>query len=286
MAGKRKNSNIKSGTKSTIQIVNMSTSTAKPKRQRSKKQTEAAKANIAKARAAKASYAQLRTQGFDRTTILEATQTIQDELTRTGMTAEINPAVAQLYSEIGAFKTEDEIEQLSKAEYYKYATSIRSFLGNPLSSVDAQNYLNSRLSQDLFAQSLLIRDNEDFAAYKERRRKFVKATEDTISKKAFELYRRVMETNAGQIIRAKQSPAAYGSDNLIVDLFDFVSSGQWYDNDVNFAAGYWQDIIQNQYNENLETLREVRNREGLELQQFDWKGVRTYAEFVRSRKSR
>ena len=118
MAGKRKNSNIKSGNKSTIQIVNMSTS--KPKRQRSKKQTEAARANIAKARAAKASYAELRTQGFDRSTILDATQTIQDELTRTGMTAEINPAVAQLYSEIGAFKTEDEIEQLSKAEYYKY----------------------------------------------------------------------------------------------------------------------------------------------------------------------
>ena len=264
----------------TIQIANLSS--APPKRKRTQKQTEAARANIAKARQAKASYKELREQGFDRTTIFDATETIARELDYRGMTADINPAVAQLYSEIGSFKTQEELEQMSKSEYYKYATSIRSFLGNPLSSIDAQNYLNSRLSNDLFAQSLLIRDNEEFNAYKKRRAKFVKATEDTISKKAFEIYRRVMETNAGQIVKARISPAAYGSDNLIVDLFDFVSSGEWYDNDVDAASKYWQAVIEAQYNENLERLREVSNREGLEIPKFDWKGVTTYGRFVGS----
>lgn len=270
--------------KTTMQIVNLAQGkgTSKSKKPRTQKQIEASKQNLGKARQAKAAYQELRRQGFDRYTIYSATQTIQNALQRMDMNADNNPAVSMLFNEIGSFKSEEDIENMTQSEYYRYATSIRSFLGNPLSSEDAHNYLQDRLSNELFAQSLLIRDNEEFEAYKERRSRFIKSTEDTISKKAFEIYRRVMETNAGQIIKAKMSPAAYGSDNLIVDLFDFVSSGQW-DENIDDAAGYWQEIINNQYAENLELKRATMNREAIELEKFNWKGVTTYGEFIRSK---
>lgn len=280
MAPKKKIQNKKS----TMQIVNLATNKGKSqsKKPRTQKQIEASKQNLGKARQAKAAYQELRRQGFDRYTIYSATQTIQNALQRMDMNADNNPAVSMLFNEIGSFKSEEDIENMTQSEYYRYATSIRSFLGNPLSSEDAHKYLQDRLSNELFAQSLLIRDNEEFEAYKERRARFIKSTADTISKKAFEIYRRVMETNAGQIIKAKMSPAAYGSDNLIVDIFDFVSSGQWDDN-IDDAAAYWQKIINDQYAENLELRRATMNREAIELEKFNWKGVETYGAFIRAK---
>lgn len=271
-----------------IQIVDM-TSSKKTKVKRSDAQREAARKNAQKARAAKASYADLRKRGFSRETIYTTTETIQEELTKNYMSSETNPAVSQLLTEIGGrFREPEELKNMSQAEYFKYATSIRQFLGSPLTAKDAADYLKDRFSNDLFSQSLLIRDKEDFSAYKDRRARFIKATEDTISKQAFKIYRKLMETNAGQIIKARVSPTAYGSDNLIVDLFDFVNSGHWYDSDIDMAVGYWNKIIEDQVQANTERMQDFQKaaqaQEAHEIPKFNWRGAELYAFYANSKR--
>ena len=262
----------------TIQIVDLSS----PKKARSLKQIEASRKNAAKAREAKFRYKDLRERGFRTSEVYEATQVIQNFLEQedTLITAE-NPAVARLFDEIGAFKTMDELEILSKGEFYKYTTSIREFLNNPISAEHAAQYLQESLRSGLIKAELVQQKGEDREEYLKRRQAYVKFHDEDVSKKAFALYRRIMETNAGQIIKAKYSPAAYGSDNLIADLFDFASIGIWnssydeetgqWDKHMNEASIYWQEKIDEQYRMNLEDVQRARSREAIELPQFSWR---------------
>lgn len=251
----------------------------KPKRQRTEAQKEAARRNAAKARQAKAAYAELRKTGFTRENIKIATDIIQDVLTSTSMRIDTNPVVARLFSEIGSFKSEEELSTMSKAEYFKYATSIRTFLGSPLSSEDAAKYLQNNFRRDMIKDALIMSSGERRESYKARRKAFI-ASNQQVSAKIFELYRRIMETNAGQVIKAKVNPAAYGSDNLIVDLFDFYESGQWTDFDMDTAVAYWRSIIEEQEIAIQEEARNFGSKEALEIQKFDWRGVYTYASFI------
>ena len=255
------------------------TGKGKKKATRTEAQKAAARRNAAKAREAKKNYAQLRATGFTRDTIVMATDTIQKILTSSAMRIDKNPAVARLMEEIGTYKNEEEIAEMTKAEYYKYATSIRTFLGSPLSTEEAAKYLELSFKKDMLRESLLQSSAERRDAYRIRRQDFIRSNE-TVSSQIFELYRRIMERNAGQIIKAKVNPAAYGSDNLIVDLFDFYESGQWVDGNMDAAVNYWASIIEEQEMLIQERARAFGTKAALEIDKFDWRGVETYASFI------
>lgn len=255
------------------------------KKPRSEKQRVSSIANLEKARQAKKNYEFLRKGGFTNETILDATRVIDNYLSQAdSMRSSENPAVARLFDEIGgAFKSEEEIAKMSKGEFYKYATSIREFLNNPISSEEAANYLQNSLRSGLIKAELVKSANESDEQYKARRKQFIQDREE-LSKVSFRIYRKVMETNAGQIIKAKMSPAAYGSDNLIADIFDFVTGGYWTDRDEDAARAYWEDLIEQQYERNLQELQLSHSREAIEISNFSWRGVMAYDSFVQSRR--
>lgn len=261
------------------------------------KQQEAARKNLEKARRAKFNYKDLRERGFDTRNVFEASRTIENYLQQSdAMRTDTNPAVARLFDEIGGFKSEEELASLSKGEFYKYTSSIREFLNNPISSEDAARYLQESLRSGLIRAELVQQPGEDRESYLKRRQSYVKFREDDVSKKAFALYRRVMETNAGQIIKARMSPAAYGSDNLIADIFDFASIGVWdstydektgkWDERMGSASIYWQELIDEQYRANLEHLQYAHSQEALEIPQFSWRGGESYGSFIRRKNLR
>lgn len=283
--------------KDTIQIASLagrgkasvkksSSASVKNKAPRSDKQQEAARKNIQKAREAKENYRRLQRQGFTNDTIWQATNVIENYLAQEDfMRSENNPAVARLYEEIGTFKTQEELSSMTKGEFYKYATSIRSFLNNPLSVEEANLYLWEGLRSGLIRAELTEAPGESHEAYLNRRKAFIRDREQ-IAAEAFQLYRRVMETNAGQIIKAKMSPAAYGSDNLIADIFDFVTGGFWSDRDLEKATAYWNEIIQQQYEENLQFMQSARTGEAIEINNFNWRGVMAYDTFIRPKRKK
>ena len=286
---------IDSSQKKTIQLVNMKSS--KTKSSRSPKQYEASIKNIVKAREAKFRYRDLRERGFDTQSVFEATRTIENYLQQSDeMRTDVNPAVARLFDEIGSFKSEEELASLSKGEFYKYTSSIREFLNNPISAEDASRYLQESIRSGLIRAELVQQPGEDREGYLKRRQNYVKFHEEDVSKKAFALYRRVMETNAGQIIRARMSPAAYGSDNLIADIFDFASMGIWdstfdektgkWDERMESASAYWQELIDEQYRSNLERLQYAHTQEALEIPQFSWRGGESYGAFIQRKRNK
>lgn len=243
---------------------------------RSQAQQEAARKNLQKANAARKAYKELRKSGFaDIPGLLEAQKVITENLTG-GLSFEANPAVQKLFTSIGGeFKSESELESMSKQEYYCYTTAIREFLGSPMSRDDAMDYLRGRFGSDIIRSSIIQQENEDRDVYLNRRKTFIQSNE--LSQKVFDLYRRIMETNAGQVIRTRMMPAAYGSDNLIVDLFDWTSSGAWTDDDVNAAVGYWQKQIDDEAAYMLERSREVGARKARKMEgTFDWRLSQSY----------
>lgn len=267
-------------------IRRSNTSNKKISNTRTKAQKEASRKNLEKANAARKGYGELRKSGFaDISGLIEAQSLISENLTG-GLSFEANPVVQKLFSSIGGeFKTETELESMSKQEYYRYTTAIREFLGSPLSRDDAMDYLHSRFGSDIIRSSIIQQEGEDRDVYLNRRKSFINSNE--LSQKVFDLYRRIMETNAGQVIRAKMMPSAYGSDNLIVDLFDWASSGSWTDDDVNTAVGYWQKQIDDEASYMLERSREVGARKAREIEGiFDWRLSQSYFTYARQQKRR
>lgn len=235
----------------------------------SKKQLE----SLAKARAAKKSYAELRTAGFNRGNISEASRIIEAEISHLDyINKGANPAVNKLLSEIGDFKSAEEIEGMTKQEYYRYATSLRAFLGNPLSAEDAAKRLSDGIYSEVIGVAFQRRKGERRSNYLQRRKAFIDANEET-AKKAFSLYRRLEETSAGLIIRKKFQPAAYGSDNLIIDLFDFVENE--YDGDINKATDYWREMLEQQSMQKIASIKY-----GVEIEKFNWRRESNYGQFV------
>lgn len=264
---KRKNSSSK---KQTNQL-------GKNGSKRTQKQNEAAARNLAKARQAKKAYEELRKQGFNRVNIWEATEIIQQQLSRlSSFHPENNPAVAQLLEEVGGnFPTQAQISNMSQSEYYTYATSLRSYLGSPLSSEKGITQLTNRLVSEIIGESLMRKKDERRTTYFQRRKQFISENEET-AKQAFRLYRQLESTHAGLILRGKISPEAYGSDNLIVDLFDFVEND--YDGDFDAARAYWEEQLENQYQWEEQ---ERANFKGKKISKFDWEGRESYESFVR-----
>lgn len=277
---KRKNSSTK---KAANQLVNIESSSKKGAKKssgtakRTKKQNEAALRNLSKARQAKKAYEELRKQGFNRENISEATEIIQQQLSRlSSFHPENNPAVAQLLEEVGGnFPTQAQISKMSQGDYYTYATSLRSFLGSPLSSEKGITQLTNRLVSEIIGESLMRKKGERRTSYFERRKHFISENEET-AKQAFRLYRQLESTHAGLILRGKISPEAYGSDNLIVDLFDFVEND--YDGDFDAARAYWEEQLENQYQWEEQ---ERANFKGKKISKFDWEGRESYESFVR-----
>ena len=262
--------------------TNQSKKVSKP---RTEAQQAAARKNLQKANAARKAYRELRKSGFsDIPGLVEAQKVISENLTG-GLSFEANPAVQRLFSSIGEFKTESELENMTKQEYYRYTTAIREFLGSPMSRDDAMDYLRDRFGSDIIRSSIIQQEGEDRDVYLNRRKSFIQSNE--LSQKVFDLYRRIMETNAGQVIRTRMMPAAYGSDNLIVDLFDWVSSGAWTDEDVNTAVGYWEKQIDDEAAFMLERSREVGAREARKIEgRFDWRLSQSYFSYSKEQKRR
>lgn len=259
------------------EVAKLNTSQSKKiSKPRTQAQQQAARKNLQKANAARKAYRELRKSGFaDISGLIEAQKVISENLTG-DLSFEANPAVQKLFSSIGGeFKSESELESMTKQEYYKYTTAIREFLGSPMSRDDAMDYLRTRFGSDIIRSSIIQQEGEDRDVYLNRRKSFIASNE--LSTKVFDLYRRIMETNAGQVIRARMMPAAYGSDNLIVDLFDWASSGAWTDDDANTAVGYWQKQIDDEASYMLERAREVGARQAQKMEgRFDWKLSQSY----------
>lgn len=253
----------------------------KPKKPRSEAQRNASKANLEKARQARANYRELRKTGFTRETIVKATDLISEILNNPLFDPETNPAVDTLMKSTGGiFKTDDEIEKMTKSEYYKYATSIREFLGSPLSAQEGISYLVESLDHLAYGKELLRGFNEEESVYKKRRKAYIDAMGDK-AKQAFEIYRKLLETNAGQILKQIAGPAAYGSDNMIVDIFDFVEN-EWSDGDIDNAAIYWSKRVNEIFTANQEFAREKRMSPSLKLGRIDWKAGENYGQFIQS----
>lgn len=242
---------------------------------------DAALRNLQKAREAKKRYYELRKEGFTRENVVEATQAIEGQLQRlSAFKPENNPAVAQLLDEIGGeFPTANSLAAMTNAEYYKYATSLRTFLGDSLSSEVSVNKLMDRVLYEVVGKNLTRKKNERMQAYHRRRKQFIDENADT-AREAFRLYRQLESTHAAVILRGKLSPQAYGSDNLITDLFDFIENE--YDGDFDKAVSYWQEQLSNQYAWEEQEL--ARLGKGAKLTKFDWTGREKYASFTPSGK--
>ena len=231
-------------------------SSGKAIKHRSQAQNEAAVRNLVKAREAKQKYQKLRKEGFTRENVAEATNIIANQLDRlSSFSPESNPAVAQLMAELnGRFPTANELADMTNSEYYRYATSLRSFLGHSLSDEDSINKLFDKISYEVIGKQLTRKKNERMSTYHLRRSKFISEHEAT----------------------AKLSPQAYGSDNLITDLFDFIEND--YDGNFDAAVRYWQDQLTEQYRWEERTI--ASRPEGTKLTKFDWTGREKYASFV------
>lgn len=252
-------------------------SSGKAIKHRSQAQNEAAVRNLVKAREAKQKYQKLRKEGFNRENVTEATNIIANQLDRlSSFSPESNPAVAQLMAELnGRFPTANELADMTNSEYYRYATSLRSFLGHSLSDENSINKLFDKISYEVIGTQLTRKKNERMSSYHRRRSKFISEHEET-AKEAFKLYRQLESTHAGVILRGKVSPRAYGSDNLITDLFDFIEND--YDGNFDAAVRYWQDQLTEQYRWEEQMLAE--DPEATKLTKFDWTGREKYASFV------
>lgn len=257
-------------------VVSQQTSTSK--RPRTKKQNEAALRNLQKAREAKKRYQTLRKEGFSFENVAEATSIIEDQLHRLStFDPQNNAAVARLMENIGGqFPTANELANMSKSEYYKYAGALRSFLGSSLSDPDSFRRIYDTVLSEVVGKQLTRKKNERRTTYYRRRKQFIDEHEAT-AKKAFELYRMLEETHAGVILRGKLSPMAYGSDNLITDLFDFVEND--YDGDRDQALDYWREQLSAQYQWEEQELANA-TKGANKLTKFDWKGRESYASFV------
>ena len=257
-------------------VVSQQTSTSK--RPRTKKQNEAALRNLQKAREAKKRYQALRKEGFSFENVAEATSIIEDQLHRLStFDPQNNAAVARLMENIGGqFPTANELANMSKSEYYKYAGALRSFLGSSLSDPDSFRRIYDTVLSEVVGKQLTRKKNERRTTYYRRRKQFIDEHEAT-AKKAFELYRMLEETHAGVILRGKLSPMAYGSDNLITDLFDFVEND--YDGDRDQALDYWREQLSAQYQWEEQELANA-TKGANKLTKFDWKGRESYASFV------
>lgn len=260
----------------------------KVKRSLTPLQREAAMRNLAKAREAKKKYAKLRQEGFNRDTVFEAQKTIYETMEKyKNYNPELNPAFMQLLDEIGYFRSEQELKDMSTKEYYKYATSLRTFLADPLSDEKNMDRLASRIADEIrrpflerreqIRQGLMRNDEMSRQEYKQQRETFLKQNEQ-VAKEAFKLYRQLQSTHAGLILRGQISPDAYGSDNLIMDLFDFVEGD--YNMDFDAARAFWEEKIEEQYA--LEQQR-MSDFSGRKFEKFDWKLGESYASFVRRR---
>lgn len=261
--------------KRTVKIAN----NAKSASYRTEAQNAAAAKNLQKAREAKKRYYELRKEGFSRSNVNEAIDIINTVLNRTAsFKPENNPAVAKYMAEINYnLPTKEQIESMSNSDYYKFATATRAFLNHPLSDESALNTLQDRLINKILGKDLLQDEGESKPEYLYRRNKFIRSNKDVASK-AFEIYRRLESTHAGLILRGKISPEAYGSDNLIVDLFDFVENDLEDYNDIEAATNYWQEQLENQYAFEEEYKEKFQ---GKEVTKFDWQGREKYAAFAR-----
>ena len=233
---------------------------------------------LKKAREAKKKYQTLRKEGFTFNNVAEATEIIQKQLSRlSAFDPQSNVAVARLMENIGGdFPTANELAAMSKSEYYKYAGALRSFLGSSLSDPDAVRRIYDTVLSEVVGSQLTKKKNERRSTYYKRRQRFIDEHEET-AKKAFELYRMLEETHAGVILRGKLSPMAYGSDNLITDLFDFVEND--YDGDRDQALDYWREQLSAQYQWEEQELANA-TKGSKKLTKFDWKGRESYASFV------
>lgn len=247
-----------------------STSSSKVKRVPS----EAQLAALAKARQAKKDYANLRQTGFTRDRAGEAGALIEKNLERLNIAAGgYNPAVAQLMEEVGQIRTQEEINNMSKKEYYKYATSLRVFLDDSYSSIDETEKRTREILRESTQVGLMRKKGERRDQYFKRRKEFIKSHED-LAKDAFRLYRELENTAAGLILRSKYSPVAYGSDNLIVDLFDFVEND--YDEDFDAALAFWRGMLEEQVEKST-----YEKAYGNKMTKFDWRRENNYGVFKR-----
>ena len=281
MAKPKKKGNAGSGTKKK-QIVNLA-SKGTSKAFRTQAQNLAAVENLKKAREAKARYAELRKEGFNRANVNEAIGVVADVMNRAmAFKPQNNPAFAKFFDEIGgALPQPADIENMTNSEYYKFATSLRALLNHPLSGESGMRNLQDKLLYKILADKLVKKEGVSKARYLEERYAFIKQNKDTASK-AFEIYRKLESTHAGLILRGKIAPEAYGSDNLIVDLFDFVENDFKYDSDIDAAVDYWREQLEDQYAFEEEYKEKFK---GKEITKFDWEGRESYAAFVR-RKTR
>ena len=108
-----------------------------------------------------------------------------------------------------------------------------------------------------------------------RRSQFIEKNSDTASK-AFKLFRQLENTHAGLILKGKISPDAYGSDNLIIDLFDFVETE--YDGDFDKAYNFWVQKLQDQFEESQNNFKYGHTGKG--MKKFDWRGGDLYGSFT------
>lgn len=252
---------------------------AKKKNNRTAKQSLAALENLKKARAAKARYRELRSEGFSSKNIdeiVKATDTINDMMYRfRTYHVENNPAVMQLMDEVGYFRSQSELQQMSKPEFFSYATSLRTFLAAPLSDENAIENMTNRLVEEIVGQNLIRKKGERRSTYMHRRSQFIEKNSDTASK-AFKLFRQLENTHAGLILKGKISPDAYGSDNLIIDLFDFVETE--YDGDFDKAYNFWVQKLQDQFEESQNNFKFGHTGKG--MKKFDWRGGDLYGSFT------
>lgn len=264
--------------KSGMSNIVVKRSVASLSKPRSEKQNKAAVQNLKKAREAKKRYQALRKEGFSHDNVAEATSIIEEQLHRlSAFDPQNNAAVARLMENIGGeFPTANELASMSKSEYYKYAGALRAFLGSSLSDPDSMRRIYDKVLSEVVGQQLTRRKNERRATYYHRRQQFINEHEGT-AKKAFELYRMLEETHAGVILRGKLSPMAYGSDNLITDLFDFVEND--YDGNRDQALEYWREQLSAQYQWEEQELANA-TKGAKKLTKFDWKGRESYASFV------
>lgn len=257
-------------------IVEKSKSVAisKTKRTITTKQYSAAIKNLEKARLAKVEYKRLREQeGISRESVYTAGEKIQRFISyAANYDIESNPAFTQLMDEIGDFRSASELAEMKSKDFYRYATAIRVFLANPLSDPNIYQRNLDRMLSATIKSSFTRRADEDINAYKRRRAEFIFEHED-VTKQAFKLYRMVEETNAGQIIK-QFSPAAYGSENLISDITEFIETE--FDGDYEGAAAYWREIVTDRLHKNFEYMRDFHGKE-MPVGRYDWR--RGYARF-------
>lgn len=221
---------------------------------------------------------ELKKSGLNRKTIPIYVQALLSEIQdikEAGL--ENTPSIQKIYHDIPDLEGLD-FDNMTKGDYIKVATAVRSFMSAEDSSVNGAKKMYRMFAEQFssaYSDPFTQREGEKREDFLKRRKEYISLNEGA-SKAAFALYRKISERQAANILR-ELNPAAYGSENLIVDLFQYVEEMGLTKSDVEDEIKIgpyidsWVNEIERIERSNMRELKRFGESADLKFSQFKWR---------------